>query len=164
MCFSLFPFSFSCFEHIECLPVISWFWNFMSLIGRFQFLVPICFLKVIYPTYKPDTMIINWNMRNTSPIHDTFFCLVFFPALLYTSHESHIMFSANISKDVRQLSWISRGVMCSWFLLNFLFISAFFDILASLSISHVFSSSISGRWKCSCSDIPRTIIKFDYIN
>ena len=28
MYFSLFPFSFSCFEHIECLPVISWFWKF----------------------------------------------------------------------------------------------------------------------------------------
>ena len=52
-------------------------------------------------------------------------------------------------KDVRELSWMSHGVMSFWFLLNFLFISAFFDILASLSISRVFSSGISGRWKFS---------------
>ena len=26
--FSCFPFNFSRFEHIESLPVISWFWNF----------------------------------------------------------------------------------------------------------------------------------------
>ena len=69
-----------------------------------------------------------------------------------------------ITKDVRELSWMSHGVMRFWFLLNFLFISAFSDILASLSISRVFPSRISGRWKFSCSDIPRTIIKFDYIN
>ena len=68
------------------------------------------------------------------------------------------------SKDVRQLSWMSHGVMRFWLLLNFLFSSALFDILASLSISRVFSSSISGQWKSSCSDIPRTIIKFDCIN
>ena len=42
--------------------------------------------------------------------------------------------------------------------------SAFFDILASLSISRVFSSGISDGWKLSCSDIPGAIIKFDYIN
>ena len=69
-----------------------------------------------------------------------------------------------MTKDVRELSWMSRGVMRFWFLLNFLLISAFFDILAALSISRVFPSGISGRWKSSCSDIPGTIIKFDYIN
>ena len=68
-----------------------------------------------------------------------------------------------MNKDVRQLSWMSHEDMCFWFLLNFLFISAFFDILALLSISHVFSSDISRWWKSFCSDIPRTIIKFDYI-
>ena len=49
----------------------------------------------------------------------------------------------------KELSWMSYRVMRFWFLLNFLFISAFFDILASLSISRVFSSGISGRWKFS---------------
>ena len=68
------------------------------------------------------------------------------------------------SKDVREVSWMSHGVMRFWSLLSFLFISAFFDILATLSITLAFSSGISGRWKSSCSDIPRTIIKFDYIN
>ena len=43
-------------------------------------------------------------------------------------------------KDVRQLSWMSHGNMRFKFLLNFLFISAFFDILASLSVSCVFAS------------------------
>ena len=60
------------------------------------------------------------------------------------------------TKDVRELSWMSHRVMRFWFLLNFLFILAF--------ISRIFSSGISGRWKSSCSDIPRRIIKFDYIN
>ena len=42
------------------------FENFMSLIGCFQFLAPTCFLEVIYPRYNPDTIVINWNMRNIS--------------------------------------------------------------------------------------------------
>ena len=42
------------------------FENFMSLFGDFQFLAPTCFLKVIHPRYNPDTIIINWNMRNIS--------------------------------------------------------------------------------------------------
>ena len=53
----------------------------------------------------------------------------------------------NSSKEVRELMWMSHGVMHFCFLLNFVLISAFFDILASLSISRVFSSVISGRWK-----------------
>ena len=60
-----------------------------------------------------------------------------------------------ITKDVRELSWMSHRVMRFWFLLNFLFISAFFDILALLSISPICSSGISGWWKSSCSDIPK---------
>ena len=68
------------------------------------------------------------------------------------------------SKNVRELSWMSNGVMRFWFLLTFLFISALIDILALLSISRVFSGGISGRWKSSCPDIPRPTIKFDYIN
>ena len=65
------------------------------------------------------------------------------------------------SKNIREVSWMSHGVMRFWFPLNFLFISASSDILASLSISHVFSSGFSGCTKSSCLDIPRTIIKFD---
>ena len=68
------------------------------------------------------------------------------------------------SKNIRELNWMSHGVMRFWFPLNFLFILAFFDILASLSTSRVFSRGFSGRWKSSCLDIPRVIIKFDYIN
>ena len=41
-------------------------------------------------------------------------------------------------KNIRKLIWMSHGVMCFWFLLNLPFISAFFDILASLSISAFF--------------------------
>ena len=66
------------------------------------------------------------------------------------------------SKNIRELNWMSHGVMRFWFLLNFLFILAFFDILASLSITRVFG--FSGRPKSSCLDIPRTITKCDYIN
>ena len=40
------------------------FENFMSLFGFFQFLAPTCFLEVFYPSYDPDTIIINWNMRS----------------------------------------------------------------------------------------------------
>ena len=70
-----------------------------------------------------------------------------------------------VIKDVnKELSWMSHRVIRFWFLLNYLFISAFFDILAPLSISRVFSSRFSGRPKSSCLDIPRTIIKCDYIN
>ena len=50
----------------------------------------------------------------------------------------------SFTKNVRELSWMSHGIMRFWFLLNFLFISAFFDILALLSISRDFSSGIPG--------------------
>ena len=56
------------------------------------------------------------------------------------------------------------GSLSFWFLLNFLFILALFDILASLSISRVFSSVFSGRLKFSCLYVPRTITKCNYIN
>ena len=41
-------------------------------------------------------------------------------------------------KDVKELSWMSHRVIRFWFVLNFLFISVFFDILASLLISRNF--------------------------
>ena len=53
-----------------------------------------------------------------------------------------VLFLLFANKDVRELSWMSHGVIHFWFLLNFVFILAFFDILASLSISSVFSSGI----------------------
>ena len=57
----------------------------------------------------------------------------------YTNYRKHppgnSLFS--LEKDVRGLSWMSHGVMHFWFLLNFLFISAFFDILALLSVPRV---------------------------
>ena len=68
------------------------------------------------------------------------------------------------AKNIRELSWMSHRVIRFWFLFNFLFISAIFDILASLSIYRFFSSGFSGRRKSSWLDIPRTIIKCDDIN
>ena len=57
------------------------FENFMSLFGRFQFLAPTCFLEVIYRRYNPDTIIINWNMKNISTHSGWLFCMLFLPAL-----------------------------------------------------------------------------------
>ena len=58
-----------------------------------------------------------------------------------------LLFSACVLWYVvpRELISMSHGVMHFWFLLEFLFISAFVDILAALSISRVFSSGVSGR-------------------
>ena len=44
-------------------------------------------------------------------------------------------------KNIREFSWMSYRVIRFWFLLNFLFISAFFDILASLSIPAFFQAA-----------------------
>ena len=63
---TLFPFSFSCFEHSECLPVISWFWKFYVPIWALSIFSFHFFLEVIYPRCNPDTIIIIWNMRNIS--------------------------------------------------------------------------------------------------
>ena len=63
-------------------------------------------------------------------------------------------------KNIREFSWMPHRVIRFWFLLSFLFISAFFDILARLSISRVFQ----GRRKSSWLDIPRTVVKCDYMN
>ena len=66
MYFSLFSFSFSCFEHIEFLPVISWFWKFYVPIWALPIFSAHLFLGVIYPRYNPNTTIINWHTRNIS--------------------------------------------------------------------------------------------------
>ena len=68
------------------------------------------------------------------------------------------------TKNIREFSWIPHRIMRFWFLLKLLFISTFFDILVSSSISRVFSSCFSSRWKSSWLGIPRTIIRCDYMN
>ena len=57
----------------------------LSLFGCFQFLAPTCFLEVIYPRYNhPDTIIINWNMRNISThswclfLYGIFYCIALY--------------------------------------------------------------------------------------
>ena len=57
--------------------------NFMSLFRHFQFLAPVCFLEVIYPRYNPDSIIIDWNMRNISTRSWCLFRMIFFPTLPY---------------------------------------------------------------------------------
>ena len=58
---------------------------------------------------------------------------------------SNLMFSAvknvvSFTKDDKEVSWMYHRVIRFWFLLNFLFISALFDILALL-LSHLLCSS-----------------------
>ena len=68
MYFTSFPFSFSCLEYIESLPVISWFWKCYFPIWVLPiFSTHLFFFSthlLIHPRYEPDTIIINWNMRN----------------------------------------------------------------------------------------------------
>ena len=81
--------------------------------------------------------------------------------------QGHLPKKTHASKVVLENFTKSFFVSQSYLLLisiGFLFISAFFDILASLSISRIFSRGFSGRPISSCLDIPRTIIKCDYIN
>ena len=47
--FSYFSSNFSCFEHIESFPVISWFWNFFVCPYSGGFFLPTHFLEVISP-------------------------------------------------------------------------------------------------------------------
>ena len=108
MYFVLFPFSFSCFEHIESLPFISWFWKFYIPIWPLPVSSAHLFLEVICPRYGPDTIIINWNMRNICTHSWCLLCMVFFPALAYTSHESHVMLSANIRYIYTSTCWITE--------------------------------------------------------
>ena len=72
-----------------------------------------------------------------------------------TTFISSFKFFVNIIKNIRELrelGWMSHRVMGFWFLLN------------SLSIFCVFSSGFWDQWKSSCWDIPRTIVKFDYVD
>ena len=58
---------------------------------------------------------------------------------IWSTKSFKIVPPTGLTKDVKELSWMSHRVIRFWFLLKFLFISAFFDILASLSISRVLS-------------------------
>ena len=68
------------------------FENFLPLFGRFQFLAPTCFLRVIYPRYNPDIIIINWNMRNISTHSRCLFLygIFFYIALYFTWKLPHV--------------------------------------------------------------------------
>ena len=82
-CISLYFLSTSVALALNILSVYQLFHdieNFMSLFGRFQFLVPACFFEVIYPRYNPDTINLNWNMRNIST-HS--WCLFFYGIFSY---------------------------------------------------------------------------------
>ena len=46
--------------------MILWFWRFYVPIWALPIFSAHLFLEVIYPRYNPDTIIINWNMRNIS--------------------------------------------------------------------------------------------------
>ena len=63
---------------------------------------------------------------------------------------------------------MSHGVMRFLFLLNFLFISAFFDILASLSISRGFSQNNYQIWlyklNLMCEELSYQIINISAVN
>ena len=71
-------------------------------------------------------------------------------------------------KDVKELSWMSHRVIRFWFLLNFLFISAFFDILASLSISRGFFQNNYQIWlyklNLMCEELSYQIINISAVN
>ena len=62
-----------------------------------------------------------------------------------------------VVKNIRELSWMSHRVMPFWLLLHFLFILASFNILALLSMSHIFSNNFSGWWKSSSYTFPEQL-------
>ena len=131
---------------------------FDFLLKNFQELIKFIICNLTYLSLLNSFFVLSRFSVSLKSLNNYFFRWFTYKYLL-----SRFSVLISYNKDVRELSWLSHGVTRFWFLLNFLFILAFFDILASLSISRVFSSGISGRWKF-WSDIPRIIIKFDYIN
>ena len=100
-------------------------------------------LTFLYPAYLFRRWLIIWvtqsyfrKMMYFIVAGRSFLLLVFFLNI----YCSCVLLS--ITEDVRELSWMSHGFMRFWFLLNFPFILAFFDILASLSIARVFSAAL----------------------
>ena len=58
-----FSFNFICFEHIQSLPVISWFWFFLHVpIWALPIWAPICFPEVTYPRYDPGDVAIHLSL------------------------------------------------------------------------------------------------------
>ena len=58
-----FSFNFICFEHIQFLPVISWFWFFLHIsIWALPIWAPICFPEVTYPRYDPGDVAIHLSL------------------------------------------------------------------------------------------------------
>ena len=125
----------------------------LYLICYFLFnLMKICFFVLLY-------------VIDLIAVFSVIYCEILRKPFLHKSRprNENLTLAVRFAKNIRELSWMSHRVTRFWFLLIFLFISASFDILASLSISHVFSSGFPGRRKSSCLDIPRTIFKCDYL-
>ena len=134
-------------------------------------------------SYQSKIFLVNWTPRELTPCKISHICCCNFnPLSLCKSHPLHVLISRVIlqlllnptkllNTDFRVLPRMLKSLagclteLCvSDFYWTFYSILAFFDILAALSISRIFPSGLSGWWKSSCSDIPRTIIKFDYAN
>ena len=77
------------------------------------------------------------------------------------THMPHFqLYGVGQSKDVRELSWMSHGVLHFWFLLNFLFISAFFD---TLDVFEFLNIHISNWYKALYSASNSTFQHLDFI-
>ena len=110
---------------IYIVYVLKFSWKFQTefWLNRIKF-----YLNFYVYTSNESRNISTCTAHDYSLIHNTY------KLLTWHQLETYI-------KDVKELSWMSHRVIRFWFLLNFLFISAFFDILASLSISRVFQAA-----------------------
>ena len=79
-------------------------------------------------------------------------------------HRNNVNLSPVDSRMLKSLAGCLTEFSASDFYWIFFSFRLFFYILTSLSISRVFSSGFLGRPKSFCLDIPRTIIKCDYLN
>ena len=79
-------------------------------------------------------------------------------------HPNNVNLSPVDSRMLKSLAGCLTEFSASDFYWIFFSFRLFFYILTSLSISRVFSSGFLGRPKSFCLDIPRTIIKCDYLN
>ena len=61
--FSYFSFNFSCFEHIDSLPVISWFWKFNVPIWAFPTLGAHPYSESNFPWTQPWHKWKKWNNK-----------------------------------------------------------------------------------------------------
>ena len=58
--------------------MILWFRKFYVPIWALPIFSAHLFLEVTYPIYNPDTIIINWNMRNISFLYGIFSCIALY--------------------------------------------------------------------------------------